>query len=452
MRSFRAQCDRFSITGVTLAQTPSASPLGRQTLLVLDPGHFHAALTLRRSHVRLNDDVYVYATDGPDVDAFIELVENFNQRTEDPTHWRLHVYRGDDPLERLLSERRGEVVVLAGKNDTKLSRIARLHEAGMFVLGDKPWLIQPEQLDLLLGVATSAPLAMDIMTERHEIASRVQKTLMARAEVFGALRNDNEQPTISIKSTHHLYKTVNGRPLVRPDWYFDVDVQGEGITDVTTHLVDLVQWMVGGEPLEYATDVELVSARQWPTPVPLEMYTQITGLTSFSPALRDRVENATLAYLCNAAIAYRLRGMPVQIESVWALEIPKGGGDLHWCQVRGEKADLIVEQSAATRFVPELFVYPAAPGDRYAIALGQAVAALQPAFPGLALDPADGGAFHIRIPQTLRTTHEQHFAAVLDQFLSLVGGSTVPPNLIPDLICKYTLLARATQLARAPRI
>ena len=78
---------------------------------MLDPGHFHAALTLRRSHVRLNDDVYVYATDGPDVDAFIELVENFNQRTEDPTHWRLHVYRGDDPLERLLSERRGEVVV-----------------------------------------------------------------------------------------------------------------------------------------------------------------------------------------------------------------------------------------------------------------------------------------------------------------------------------------------------
>jgi len=52
-------------------------------------------------------------------------------------------------------------------------------------LGDKPWLIQPEQLDLVLGVATSAPLAMDIMTERHEIASRVQKTLMARAEVFG---------------------------------------------------------------------------------------------------------------------------------------------------------------------------------------------------------------------------------------------------------------------------
>ena len=50
---------------------PSA---GKQTLLVLDPGHFHAALTLRQSHARLNDHVYVYAHPGPDVDAFIASV------------------------------------------------------------------------------------------------------------------------------------------------------------------------------------------------------------------------------------------------------------------------------------------------------------------------------------------------------------------------------------------
>ena len=48
--------------------------------------------------------------------------------------------------------------------------------------------------------------------------------------------------------------------------------------------------------------------------------------------------------------------MPVQIESVWALASPKGGGDLHCCIARGEKADLIIDQSAATQFVPELFV------------------------------------------------------------------------------------------------
>jgi predicted dehydrogenase len=431
-----------------LALSPSAA--GRQTLLVLDPGHFHAALTLRRSHVRLNDDVYVYADAGPDVEAFLELVESFNQRIQDPTYWRLHVYRGSDHLERLLSERRGEVVIVAGKNDRKLASIARLHEAGFSVLGDKPWLIEASQLERVETVAGSAPLAMDIMTERHEIANQVQRALMGRAEIFGALRDDSAHPAIAMKSTHHLYKTVNGRPLIRPPWYFDVAVQGEGIVDVTTHLVDLVQWLMGGEAFDYVRDVELTSARQWPTRVPLQVYEQITGMKSFEPQLSKCVADGALDYLCNAALSYRLRGMPVQIESIWALEIPPGGGDLHWCIARGEKADLIVDQSAATRFVPELFVHPAASSERYAIALGLAVAALQPKFPGLAMDPADAGAFHIRIPQTLRTTHEQHFAAVLDQFLGLAAGGDAPPNLIPDLICKYTLLARAAELSHRP--
>src|SRR5262249_11807970 len=148
---------------------------------------------------------------------------------------------------------------------------------------------------------------------------------------------------------------------------------------------------------------------------------------------------------------YRVRGLPVQIESVWALEIPKGGGDLHWCIARGEKADLIVDQSAATRFVPELFVHPVDGNERYGITLGLAVAALQPNFPGSAVDPADRGAFHIRIPQTLRTTHEQHFAKILDQFLALAAGGDPPRNLMPGLVCKYTLLARAAELSHQRR-
>ena len=43
-------------------------------------------------------------------------------------------------------------------------------------------------------------------------------------------------------SVHHFSKIVAGAPLKRPQWFFDVRQQGEGIVDVTTHLVDLVQW------------------------------------------------------------------------------------------------------------------------------------------------------------------------------------------------------------------
>lgn len=416
---------------------------------MLDPGHFHAALTLRREHERLNEDVYVYARPGPDVDAFVRLVESFNARPGDGTRWRLHVYRGPDPLERLLQERRGEVAVIAGRNDVKLEQIARLHAAGINVLGDKPWLIAPAQLPLVRQVAMSRPLAMDIMTERHEVANRLQRALAAREDVFGGFRSDEGRPAISIRSTHHLYKTVNGRALVRPDWYFDVKAQGEGITDVTTHLVDLAQWFVGGAPLNAERDVKLTGARQWPTMIPRAMYARITGQADFPDALSGDVVGDTLAYPCNAVIDFQVRGVPVHVESIWDLEIPKGGGDLHWCAVHGGQADLVVEQSATTRFVPELFVRPHEPGPRYATALGVALAALQPAFPGLAVDEADGGAFHVRIPQTLRTTHEQHFAAVLDQFLALVSGAPQPPTLIPDLIAKYTLLAQAAGRSHA---
>ena len=44
--------------------------------------------------------------------------------------------------------------------------------------------------------------------------------------------------------------------------------------------------------------------------------------------------------------------------------------------------------------------------------------------------------------------HEEHFAAVLDQFLAYVDREQWPDNLGPDLVTKYALLARAAELSR----
>jgi predicted dehydrogenase len=421
--------------------------MNKHTLLVLNPGHFHAALTLRRRHPRLDDDVYVYADEGPDVDSFVRIVETFNARDADSTAWRLHLYRGADHLARLRSERRGEVVIVAGRNDSKMDSIQRLHADGFLVLGDKPWLIDAAQLDVLRATMAAQPLAMDIMTERHDAATCVQKALAARPEVFGRFRAGGDEPAIRIRSVHHLYKLVNQRPLVRPAWYFDVAVQGEGISDVTTHLVDLVQWMTGeGTPFDYDRDVQLLSARQWPTEVPRGLFARITGLPDFPEGLRARVAGGALHYLCNAALSYRVRGTSVLLESVWNLAIPEGGGDTHRAVLRGTRADLIVDQGPTTGFVPELTVQPADAGSGYAHVLADAVATLQRDFPGLGYEP-DGAAFRIVVPQALRTTHEQHFAAVLDSFLGYIDSGTWPSTLSADLVCKYTLLARAKQLS-----
>ena len=420
----------------------------KHTLVVLDPGHFHAALTLRQRHPRLSEDIHVYAADGPDLDNFLRIVRTFNQRADNPTRWNLHVYRGEDHFERLRSERPGDVVIIAGRNDSKMASIHRLHADGFFVLGDKPWLIDPGQIGMLKEVAATPPLAMDIMTERHEIATRLQVALAAQPPVFGRLRNDVGQPSISMQSVHHLYKIVNGVPLMRPPWVFDVAVQGEGISDVTTHLVDLAQWITGGgQPFDLDRDIELLSAQQWPTEVPRDLFTRITGLDDFPGALRHRVAGGALSYLCNAAMSFRLRGIAVAIESRWALAVPEGGGDTHYAQVRGTAADLIVEQSARTHHVTELAVRPVDGGAGYAATLGSAIESLQGTFPGLGIEPS-AGEFRITIPQALRTTHEQHFAKVLDQFLSRMDGGELSDNHGRDLVAKYRLLVRAAELSR----
>jgi predicted dehydrogenase len=420
----------------------------KHIVVVLNPGHFHAALTLRQSHPRLSDDVYVYAEDGPDADSFLRMVRTFNERAHDPTRWKLHVYRGADHLDRLRSERPGDVVIIAGRNDTRLASIRLLHAEGFLVLGDKPWLIAADQISMLQEITAAAPLAMDIMTERHEVATRVQHTLAAQPEVFGRFRTDGGEPAIDIKSVHHLYKVVNQRPLVRPHWYFDVAVQGEGITDVTTHLVDLTQWLIGGDkPFDYGRDVELLSARQWATEVPRDIFTRITGLQDFPEALRAKVIDGVLPYLCNAQLSYRLRGVSARLESLWHLAIPEGGGDTHYAVVRGTRADLVVDQGPRTGFRTELTVHPVAGGADHARALDRAVVSLQDLFPGLGVEPS-GTSFHIALPPALRTTHEEHFAAVLEQFLSYVDRGRWPDNLGPDLVTKYTLLASAVELSR----
>ena len=166
----------------------------RHRLVVLNPGHFHAALTLRESHPRLSEDVYVYADDGPDVDGFLNIVSSFNQRLERPTKWHLHVTRGQDHLDRLIAEKPGDMVIVAGRNDTKMSNIARLHAAGFSVLADKPWLIDETQLPLLQEVAGGPPLAMDIMTERHSMEGRLLRALVSDSGLFGGFRIDDSEP------------------------------------------------------------------------------------------------------------------------------------------------------------------------------------------------------------------------------------------------------------------
>ena len=86
-------------------------------------------------------------------------------------------------------------------------------------------------------------LLYDIMTERFEITTILQRELSMMPEIFGALgKRTAENPAVIKESVHYFYKYISGNVLTRPAWFMDASQQGEGIVDVTTHLVDLVQW------------------------------------------------------------------------------------------------------------------------------------------------------------------------------------------------------------------
>lgn len=424
------------------------------TLAFLDPGHFHAALTLRERHPRVREEVFVYAPAGPELDDFLALIDAFNRRAERPTAWRPVVRAGAGSLERFLAERPGDVVILAGRNDRKMALMRRLHDAGVHVLADKPWLAGPEGLDDLRHTLAGGPLAMEIMTGRHEIGSIVVRKLVGEGEVFGDFEGEGpDSPAIEIASVHHLEKTVNGAPLRRPAWFFDVRVQGDGIADIPTHMVDhaqqLVAAVVSGSAASRRSMPELIAARRWATQVPLALFARVTGQREFPPEIRDAVADSELSYYGNAELSFRLSGVTVALDTRWDLSAPAGGGDTRRSVIRGTRAEIRVEQGPLTGFRRHLTIMPRLDGDRLHAALEKTVAAWQGEHPGVTLSSAGSG-WEMRVPDRLDTGHESHFPLVLTDFLSFVERGSAPPTLAADMLAKYGLLARASAEARRP--
>jgi predicted dehydrogenase len=422
----------------------------RLRVTVLDPGHFHAALSLRESHPGLDDEVLVYAPEGPGLAAFQAMIESFNRRESRPTRWRLRCQIGPDPLAALLRDRAGDLVILAGKNHTKMAAIARLNEAGFMIFADKPWVTgEPAVPFLVQAMGPDRPPTTDIMTSRFEPTSILLRAFLAETGIFGRPVADGPGPALSLGSVHHLLKVVNGSVLRRPEWYFDVGTQGEGVVDVTTHLVDLAQWLLfPGQRIDFERDVRLEFARRWATPVSRESFTRITGATQFPDVVRPDVRDDTLQLYCNGRIEYRLKGLPVAVNVVWNLEQPPGAGDTHLTVARGTKADLIVRQLPERNFRKEFVIVPHTTSPDLPGAIAAALQRHVPHWTGTAVE-AQGGEYLVHIPADRQTTHEQHFCEARDAFLAQVAAGTEPSEHRPNIVTKYRLLAAARTLAHA---
>jgi predicted dehydrogenase len=425
-------------------------------LIVIDPGHFHAALVQKEMYPWLARQVAVYAPLGPDVLDYLNRIAQFNARRENPTSWEIELHTGPDFFERMLRERPGNVVVLTGRNRPKIERIRASVEAGLNVLADKPWIISPADMPSLVDVLNEAGekglVAYDIMTERYEITSILQRELVNDEAVFGRLAQGSEtEPAISARSIHHLMKTVAGTPLRRPAWFFDVDETGEGLADVGTHVVDLVQWTAFPEQeLEYKTDVHVLGGKHWPTVISKADFGKVTGESDFPPSLQTRVKGGNLEYFCNNSVHYAVRGTHVSLDILWNWEAPPGSGDTYEAAFRGSKSRIEVRQGSSQHYIPEVYVVPTSGPSQAEVfaSLKKKVEDLQKTYPGVTLQE-DGNEARIMIPGRYRVGHEAHFAQVTNRFFDyLKAPRTIPAWEKPNMLVKYFITTRGVELSQ----
>jgi predicted dehydrogenase len=424
-------------------------------LMTLDPGHFHAALVQKEMYPDVDPTVHVYAPLGADLLAHLGRIAGFNSRAEHPTVWQLEVHAGPDSLERMLYAKPGTVVVLSGRNRTKIAAIEAAVGAGLHVLADKPWIIEKDNLPKLASVldaaAAAGVIAYDIMTERYEITSVLQRELVNDPSVFGTVIPGSEaEPGVFMESVHYLCKLVAGVANRRPAWFFDIQQQGEGLVDVGTHLVDLVAWILfPDQPLDYRQDIRVLEGKRWPTSLSRDDFRLVTGEADFPDYLASQIRDGRLDYFCNNLVGYTLRGIHVKLNVLWDFQAAAGAGDTHLAIFRGSRASIEVRQGKDENYRPELYVVAREDLAGLAAALRTKVDALQSRFSGIGVSDL-GERLRVDIPEQYRVGHEAHFGQVTRQFLAyLKAPKSLPAWEKANMLAKYFVTTEGVARARA---
>jgi predicted dehydrogenase len=404
-------------------------------LVIVDPGHFHAALVQKEMYAALLPEVHVYAPVGLDLVDYLTRIARFNTRPGNPTRWSFKVDAGPDHLARLRGEEAGGICVLSGRNRDKIALIEAAIDTGLHVLADKPVIIRRADLPRLERVTETAEakglVLADMMGGRAEIVGSLIRLLRADPEIFGdQLPGSPGAPAVEMTSVHHLMKQVAGVPNTRPAWYFDVTEQGDALADIGTHLVDRIHnTLFPGEALDYRADIAIGAVERWSTTVTAAQFRQVTGET---------LATDNLDYPCNARLGYAVRGVHVGLDLRWNWEAEPGGDDTHTAIYRGTRARLEIRHGPAEGYRPQLYVVPVSNkiGTDIAAALAHRIEAAQAQYPGVGLERR-GDDWRVTIPDALRVGHDPQFAALTRRFLAAVEDpASVPASERPNLIAK----------------
>jgi predicted dehydrogenase len=425
-------------------------------LITLDPGHFHAALIQKSMYPQVDPSVHVYAEDGRDLKLHLDRIDGYNKRTAEPTAWKENVYIGKDFFAKMIAEKKGNVVVLAGNNRLKTNYILESVRNGFHVFADKPMAVDTkgfEQLKLAFTEAKKKGVQLyDIMTERFEITTQLQRAFSMEPELFGTLEKGTpEDPSVTKISVHHFYKYVSGSVLTRPSWFFDDKQQGAGIVDVTTHLVDLIQWeCFPGQIIDYKKNVRMLNAKSWTTPVSAADFTVVTkeAVPDYLKAISDA--KGDIQVNCNGEFTYNINGVHAKVCVIWNYKAPDGTGDTHYSLMRGTKAYVIIKQGKEENFKPTLYIEQRQKDAAFEDKLKASIQKISQTFPGIALVKISNG-WTISVPEKYNDGHESHFAQVTKKYLDYLQNNNMPAWEVPNMIAKYYTTTKAKELANTKK-
>lgn len=437
--------------------TPSFSGAeGEVKLAVLAPGHFHASLLQKNSIPQLNDTVYLFAPESVEIDQYIENVQSFNNREADPTNWNLILYKGDDYLKKFSEDKNVNVVVLAGNNRNKTEYILTAVNSGKNVISDKPMAINSKDFLLLETAYKNADslglYIYDLMTERYDLLNIIEKELINDLEFFGGLqKGTREVPAVFMKSIHHFYKEVSGVPLKRPQWYYDVEQQGEGISDVTTHLIDQLFWKCfPEESINRNNDIGEINALHWPTEISLDKYSLSTGAEYFPEYLQENIEENILKVNANGIIEFDVKGHYVKFEVLWNFQAPEGGGDTFNSFVKGNKAIIKTVQDSKQNYIKQLYVLKpeGIESKVFAENIQRAIENIQTKYDFVSYSKTSNyDEYMIDIPVQFRDGHESHFSYVVEKFFDFLVKKDMPEWEKINTLTKYFITTKAVEVA-----
>lgn len=418
-------------------------------LIVIDPQHFHAALVQKVANPLIDENVHLFSPSESKTAGYRSLIQQYNSRQENPTHWVIKEYYGADFLTKAFEKDNGDIVVLAGDNKEKINYIAQSVAQVKNVFADKPLVIDIQgyqKLKEILSDPKSSNLVYDIMTERYDVKNILIKELVNNNTFSGGFESNSKNPLIQFNSIHHFIKSVSGKSLVRPSMFYDVSRQGEGLVDVTTHYIDLVQWILSPEKaIDIEKQLKLVASERWSTIVTQNDFIESTLESSYPTSFNSFInKDGNLDVFSNGKMSYSLDNVPVSISVQWNVKSLDGKGDQF--NAFFDLKNLYIEVKPDTNGKSSVFIKPKYSSQNFEFSLIEAIKSIK-SCPGVSFMKEDNS-YKLVIPEALYLSHEDHFAKVLNQFMVYKNNGNIPDWERSFMLAKYYLTTEALRTAK----